>query len=67
MIDKQFLFPEYYIAKIPKCDDCKVKLQDTGISLMTNPPQRQFVCPKCSKQYNIYENELQGEWRWRTI
>lgn len=68
MIDKHFLFPEFYIAKIPKCDDCKgIVLQQTGQILMSNPALIQYKCPNCGKIYDIREDELQGEWKWRAI
>ena len=68
MIDKHYLFPEVYIAKIPKCDDCKgIVLKQTGQVLMSNPALIQYKCPNCDKIYNIREDELQGEWKWRTI
>lgn len=67
MLEKHYLFPECYIIKIPKCDNCKVELQDTGIVLMSNPPQYTYKCPKCNKEYTFRENEIQGEWKWRTI
>ena len=50
MIEKQFVFPEYYINKVPKCDDCKnVILQDTGIRLTSYPPQMVLRCPNCNR------------------
>ncbi len=68
MIEKQFLFPECYINKIPKCDDCKnIILRDTGMRLATNPGQVILKCPNCNKEYYYYENELIGEWKWRII
>ena len=67
MIEKCFLFPEFYVAKVPKCDDCKVVLQDNNLMLATNPPQWQYVCPKCNKLYAFYEKDLKGEWKWRAI
>lgn len=67
MIEKQYLFPECYINKIPKCDDCKEVLKDTGERLTSFPIQVVLHCPKCNKQYTFYEYELQGEWKWRTI
>ena len=68
MIDKHFLFPEMYIAKVPKCDDCeKQVLQQTGHMLMSNPPLVEYVCPKCKKIYNYTQDELEGEWKWRVI
>lgn len=68
MIEKQFVFPEYYINKVPKCDDCKnVILQDTGIRLTSYPPQIVLRCPNCNREYTHYEHELRGEWKWRAI
>ena len=67
MIDKHYLFPECYIAKIPKCDECKVTLNQEPYTLMSNPPILVFKCPKCNKEYHYNENELKGEWKWRTI
>lgn len=66
-IKKQFLIPEYYIHKIPICDDCNVELEDTGRMLMSNPPLTVLKCSKCNKEYQINSYELQGEWKWRTI
>lgn len=67
MIEKHFLFPECFVAKIPMCDECKVQLVDNNIMLPTAPPKWQFTCPKCNKEYAFYSNELKGEWKWRTI
>ena len=39
MIEKQYVFPQYYINKIPKCDDCKdIILIDTGARLTSSIP-----------------------------
>lgn len=67
MIEKHFLVPQYYILKIPKCDNCKINLEDTGRRLLTYPPSSIYKCPKCNKEYYFRENELEGEWKWRTI
>lgn len=67
MIEKHFLFPQYYILKIPKCDDCKIQLQDTGRRLLSNPPICIYKCPKCNREYNYNESQIQGEWKWRTL
>lgn len=67
MLEKHYLFPECYVAKIPKCDDCLVQLKDTGTMLMSNPPIYVYKCPKCNKEYNFNQTEIQGEWRWRTL
>jgi phage FluMu protein Com len=68
MIDKHFLFPEYYIAKVPKCDNCKgIILKQTGQSFMAYPVLIEYKCPKCNKIYTFGEDELQGEWKWRVI
>ena len=68
MIDKHFLFPEFYIAKVPKCDDCTgIVLKQTGQIIMTNPALIEYVCPKSGKNYSYREDELQGEWKWRAI
>lgn len=67
MIEKHFLFPQYYVHKIAKCDECKCELYYTGIELLSNPPLKQMKCPKCGKEYNINAKELQGEWKWRAI
>lgn len=67
MIRKQYVYPECYINKIPICDDCKETLKDTGRRLMSNPPLIVLQCPKCKREYNYRENELQGEWKWKTI
>ena len=67
MIDKHFLFPEFYIAKVPKCDECKVVLKQIGQMLMSNPVLIEYICPQCNKIYNYKETDLQGEWKWRAI
>jgi len=67
MISKHYLFPEFYIAKIPMCDDCKIQLQDDNLMLATQPPQWQYSCPKCGKLYSFYEKDLRGEWKFKTI
>lgn len=67
MIEKHFLFPEYYVLKVPKCDDCKIELQDTGYMIMTNPPVKQYRCSKCGRLYNFNESDIQGNWKFRTI
>lgn len=68
MIKEQYLFPEFYINKIPKCDNCTdTILEDTGARLASYPPKVILKCPKCFTEYNYTENELQGEWKWRTI
>ena len=67
MIEKHFVFPEYYIMKIPMCDECKVQLQDNNIMLPTNPPKWQYICPKCEKLYDFFEKDLRGEWKFRTL
>lgn len=67
MIQKQFLFPEYYIKKVPTCDKCKISLESTGTVLMSNPPLYVYKCPRCQEIYNIREDDLQGEWKWRPI
>lgn len=66
-IRKQFLIPECYINKIPICDDCGQLLEDTGRRLLSSPPRASYICKKCNKEYNFFEYELQGEWKWRTI
>lgn len=67
MIEKHFLFPEYYIHKIPKCDDCKEVLEDMHIELPVYPSRYKFICPKCNKIYEFTYKDLEGEWKWRTI
>lgn len=67
MIEKHFLFPQYYIHKVAKCDECKCELYYTGIELLSNPSLKQMKCPKCGKEYNISIKELQGEWKWRAL
>lgn len=67
MIEEHFLFPQYYIHKIPKCDTCKIELWNTNVELMSNPPQRVYQCPKCNEKYNISVDDLEGEWKWRMI
>lgn len=67
MIEKHYLFPECYIAKIPKCDKCKIELRQTGTHLATYPPQLEYECPGCKEISYYREDEVQGEWKWRTI
>lgn len=67
MIKEEFLIPEYYVNKVPMCDDCKVALKQEPYILMSNPAKYGYKCPKCNKEYYFFENELKGEWKWRTI
>lgn len=67
MIKKQFLIPEFYIHKIPYCDVCDRELEEQPYIVMTNPPQHTFKCPSCNKEYTYREDEVKGEWKWRTI
>lgn len=67
MIEKKFLFPEYYIHKIPMCDECKCILEDLNVMLPLSPPKHVFKCPNCNKEYSFLSSELNGEWKWRTI
>lgn len=67
MIKKSFLFPQFYIHKEAYCDECDIKLVDTGMQLMSNPPLQVMKCPRCNKEYNISTLELQGEWKWRMM
>lgn len=67
MIEKQYLIPEFYINKVPKCDECKVRLEDTGARLLVDPPLFVYKCPNCGDEYKFYEEEIRGEWKWRTI
>lgn len=66
-IKKKFLIPEFYVHKTAYCKKCNVELYFTGTQLLSAPPQNVMVCPKCKESYNISENELQGEWKWREI
>lgn len=66
-IQKQFLFPECYVNKIPICDLCNVPLEDTNVMLASDPPYWVYKCPKCGKEYHFRESEIRGEWKWRTI
>lgn len=67
MIERHFLFPEYYVQKVAKCDECKIELQDTGVTIMSNPPIMQYNCPKCGKIYEFTKTELEGGWKWRIL
>ena len=67
MIEKHYLFPECYVIKIPKCDECNIELKQEPYVLSSNPVQYNYRCPKCNKEYHFYEKELEGEWKWRTI
>ncbi len=66
-IHKQFLIPEFYIMKIPVCDECNIQLEDTNVMLPSYPPKYVYKCKQCGKEYNYTETELRGEWKWRTI
>ena len=66
-IQKQFLFPEFYINKVPICDECNMQLVDTGVMLSSNPPYWIYRCSKCKKEYQVKESEIRCEWKWRTI
>ena len=67
MIEKHFVFPEYYIVKVPLCDDCKVRLHDNNLMIATNPPQWQYSCPQCNKVYTFSSEELKGEWKFKAL
>lgn len=67
MIKEKFLFPQYYIHRIPMCDDCNEELKRLPYELLSSPPQYQFQCPKCNKTYRYYDYQIQGEWKWREI
>ena len=67
MIKKEFLFPHYYVHKIPYCDDCNIKLVNMNQRLLSYPPMDMYKCKQCGKEYTFNVNDLQGEWRWRTI
>lgn len=66
-IQKQFLFPECYVHKIPMCDNCNIPLGDANIMLAGEPPYFVYRCSKCNKEYYFRESEIRGEWKWRTI
>lgn len=66
-IKKQYLIPEFYIQKIPICDDCNIPLIDLQCQLLSSPPKAMYKCKKCNKNYNFNVNDIQGEWKWRTI
>lgn len=67
MIKKHYLFPEFYVAKIPYCDDCEVQLQNTGTQILSMPASDIYVCPKCNKKYYFSVGSLEGEWKWRIM
>lgn len=67
MIKSQYLLPEFYIRKYPICDICNKELVKQSYELMTNPVTYVYKCPNCNKEYNYREDELRGEWKWRTI
>lgn len=67
MIKKHFLFPEYYVAKVPYCDDCDVQLRNTNTQILSTPPSNLYICPKCNKEYYFSVDSLGGEWKWRVI
>lgn len=58
MIKKNFLFSQFYIFKELYCDDCNVKLQDTGMQLLSDPPLQVMKCPRCNKEYDIKITDL---------
>ena len=51
MIKEEYLFPQYFVNKIPICDDCKEPLKNTNQQLLSNPPLLIYKCPKCNKEY----------------
>lgn len=67
MIKTKFLFPEYYIQKIPMCDECNIELKRTGTAYMTDPVQLQYACPQCNKEYLYREEEVCGQWKLREL
>ena len=67
MIKEEFLFPQFYVNKIPICDNCKSRLKDTGMMYMSNPPILEYKCENCEKFYTFKESDLKGEWKWRVI
>lgn len=69
VIKKTYLFPQFYIHKQAFCDDCdNVILEHTGnIVTQEAGEQLEYRCPKCNKIYLFSENDLKGEWKWRTI
>ena len=67
MIKNHYLFPQFYIAKIPYCDECNIQLIQTGMELLTYPPMIEYKCERCNKIYNISQNDLEGEWKWRVL
>lgn len=67
MIKKQYLIPEAYINKIPYCDICDRPLEQKNEVLLSSPPMYMFKCPSCGKDYTFREDEVKGEWKWRTI
>lgn len=67
MIKEEYLFPQYFVNKIPICDDCNEPLKNTNQQLLSNPPLLIYKCPKCNKEYYYKESEIRGEWKWKTI
>lgn len=49
------------------CDNCKIELESTETVLASYPPLYPYKCPHCGEIYNIREQDLKGEWKWRTI
>jgi hypothetical protein len=47
---------KYYA--VPWCDDCDIKLQDSGMVLCTYPPQYKYYCPVCNKIYSFFKEEI---------
>ena len=67
MIENKFLIPEMYVQPTPKCDKCKIALEETGKVIATYPPIHVLVCKQCNTEYNFREDEITGHWVWRTI
>lgn len=65
MIRKECLVPDYYLKKIPVCDNCNVDLKQEPNVLMSNPVQYIYKCPKCGNEYYFREEDIKGEWKWK--
>lgn len=67
MIQNHYLFPQFYICKVPYCDDCNIQLLSLNQTLLSDPPMQMFKCTKCGREYSYRADELQGEWKWRAL
>lgn len=67
MIKEKKLILKYVIQKEAYCDDCNVELHDNNTVLMSDPPKKRMICPKCRKDYYIYLKDLQDEYIYEEV